>query len=158
MGGGITYWLQRWTRQIDRTEEREALAIGLAAEIEAYVELVESRNHGATVRQIISTLRNGQDVMLSQLLPIPGTVKNYFPLFFAQLEKIGILCENTSELAKFYTRLSGVFATLTSINAGHFDKLPIANKISLLEEELKLWENTLRGGRAVAIQLKITTK
>lgn len=154
IGGCITYWLQRSQRQTDRAEERRALALGIAAEIDAYVELVEARNHSAAIRGFVALLRSGQNLPLSNLQRAEGKVRDYFPLFYTQLEKIGFLGEHAADLAKFYTRLAGVFATVESASAGRFDGYTIPNKITLLENELDLWENALRGGRAVAIQLK----
>ncbi|HEX9544890.1 MAG TPA: hypothetical protein VF955_06875 [Pyrinomonadaceae bacterium] len=154
IGGLITYVVQRTQRRHDKEEERKALACGIAAELEAYLDLMDARNHAASIKSLIASLHGGQDLKLSVIQRADGRVPDFFPLTFAQLNKVGLLGEITADLARFYTGLAGVFATMDTANSGRFDGLPIANKIDLLEKELALWENTTRVGRATVMQLK----
>jgi hypothetical protein len=140
--------------EVTATKIGKALAAGIAAELDAYLDLTDARNHTAAVRSLIAALRSGQDIKLSVIQRADGKVKDFFPLAFAQLDKFGLLRELNADLARFYTGLAGVFATLDVAHGGNYDNFPIVRKIDLLEKELVLWENTVRLGRATASQLR----
>ena len=155
IGGGLaTYWVQRWQSGKDRADKRRALAAGVAAELIAFIDLVEERDHTSAWKGTVAAMRQGHDLKLAGNAGPEGTVKEMFPFFFAQINSIGLLGDQTPDLAKFYTRLAGIYATMSKANKGAFDSRSLDGRITVLETEIALWENTLKGGRAVAVQLQ----
>jgi len=154
VGGVITYVLQRVQRKADRCEERIAFARAVSAELRAYIELVTERDHTNNYRKIAKSLREGHDIRLSAVVsksnPPP---EKLFPIFFSQLDKVGLLGEAASGLGRFYTGLGGVIATLDQTIAGQFDQLDRPERANLVETELALWERTLQAGRVVCEDL-----
>lgn len=153
IGGFVTYFTTSAQKNKDQVIEIRAISKGIGAEMRAYVDLVTKRNHTDAVLKVVALLKAGQDVALSSLASNSGTIKDFFPVFFANIEKIGSLDGEIEEIAKFHTQLAGVYATLTRVAAGIFDKVPPATKIELLETEIALWEDTLSLGRAVSTRL-----
>jgi hypothetical protein len=145
-GGFATYCVQHKQRREDRVQERRALAAGVVAEIESYIDIVTRRKHTEHAKGIVAELRSGKDIKLSTL-PFEGLpVRELFPLFFSQLEKIGLLGDAASDLAKFYAQIAGVNATVRQFPTKKYDHLSIPERIQFLEEEIDLWESTLRDG------------
>lgn len=154
VGAFAAYFATRTQRREDRKVERVAIAVGIAAEVEAYIDLVTRRNYSDLVRHIIGQLNAGQNISLSTLLPSSGSIKELFPLSFSQLDKVGVLGEETYDLARFLTSLAGVLATIELARSGAFEYRSNAEKSAMLQAELDLWENTLRLGRHLSQRLK----
>lgn len=143
-------------RIADREYERRALSDSIAAEITSYIDLMTRRDHQTHVRELIASLRSGQPHSLKDfgnaMAGIP--VKEAFPIFFSQLDKVGLLGNDAYELGRFYTGVAGVIASLHQMAAGKFESLPLDARATLLEEELKLWNGTINIGRNTAARLR----
>ncbi|MDI1343146.1 MAG: hypothetical protein PSV22_03460 [Pseudolabrys sp.] len=153
IGGLISYFTVSAQKNKERESELRSISKGVGAELKAYVDLVTLRDHTAAIKIIIGQLELGHDVKLSGLASSSGTIRDFFPVFFANIGKIGGLEDDIEDLAKFHTQLAGVYATLTKVANGAFDGSPIGTKINLLETEIALWENTLTLGRSAAADL-----
>jgi hypothetical protein len=110
IGGVITFTVQRMERRADRKNDKRILATAVRAELAAYIELVSRRDHATAFRGLIASLRGGQDIPLSFISRTALPIEKIFPVFFSQIDKIGLLGDAISELAKFYTCLGGIFA------------------------------------------------
>ena len=160
-GGFITYWATRAMKKADRAEEYRAAISGIAAELEAYVDLITWRDPSASINGILDGLNQGQNIPLTsfkQALGATGGPRDFFPLFFSNLDKIGALGEEAYDLAKFHTQLAGIFSTLDNAMLGTFDQLSIPQKAALLQRERDLCENTLKLGKHVVERMKTKAK
>jgi hypothetical protein len=158
IGGLIGYYSQRAQHKAYQSERRIALAAAIRAELEAYLSLMALRDHGSNVRAIIERLRKGEDISLKALPTNDTKLAESFPVFFSQLGHIGLLGDCVGDLAKFYSQMAGVRATLDMMHAGRFDQLRPQDRARPVEQDLELWENTLQLGRAICGQLASITK
>ena len=154
IGGMVTYLAQRGQHASDRNERRQVFAGAVAAEIGAYIELVRQRNHAASAHALLQSLRSGKNVELSTFKASGLSVKEFFPIFFAQPEMVGTLGAAAPDLARFFTKLSGVIATMKSFEFRTFHGLPIEERIRMVEQEVELWEDTLKLGDSLTARLR----
>ena len=156
VGGAITYWVQRVQRRADRLEERRAIAAAIAAELNAYIDLMILRDHTAHYREIVRQIRAGAVIPAATFKRSNVKLNEMFPAFFSQLSKLGLLGEVAFDLGRFFTLLAGVIATVAQFGSGHLDGVDMATRANLIEKEIdnEVWEQALRTGRDLVPRLK----
>lgn len=123
------------------------LAFAIAAEIEAYLDLMEMRDHVSYARDLIRMNRGG-----TRRLPkewISGFEREYDPLpvMRSAIPEIGLLGTLGGDVAKFYTQVTAVRATLMSADDGKYDDACAEDLAFIFEKELELWLATVDLGR-----------
>src|SRR4026207_98409 len=94
--GGLTTGLATWinrecARRRALSERRRALASAIAAETEAYLELMARRQHTEHAEARLKRLQDGENISLRGWLPAHEIDWDYFPFFHASISEIGIL-------------------------------------------------------------------
>jgi hypothetical protein len=158
IGGFISYYTQAGQAKEERKQRRISMATSIAAEIEAYLDLMHFRRHSEKAKNMAAMLRAGQIVELRGFAFADDTPLAQFPVFSKLMDKIGELGPICSDLAKYYTLIAGVRVTEISLERGQYDKLPPATKAQLIEDELKVWESALALGTQLVPRLKQLAK
>jgi hypothetical protein len=154
IGGCITFLVQhKITADQERTLQR-SLASAVAAEIDAYLALMDRRNHVAAAKQLSASLRSGKVQHIRGFMNKDAKPLEDFPLFQQQLGKIGVLGDLCFDLARFYTLLAGVHRTVIDAENGKYDNARQVAKADLVDSELALWEEALALARQLLPRLK----
>ena len=153
IGGLVTFGGQYYFRAKELRERKQSLAYSVAAEIEAYLDLMERRDHVTYAQQIIDNNRNGV-----RQLPkawISGFEKGVetFPILKSVLPEIGLLGDASSIVSKFYSQAMAVRITLMSVDDGDYEQADAKDLAYIFDQELGLWKDTVRVGREAIIKL-----
>jgi hypothetical protein len=154
IGGAISYCAQVGQVNAEQKRRRKMIALSVAAEMEAYLDLMERREHARNARAIVAMLRTGQNVQLRGFAQPDDTPLGQFPLFVRLMDEIGELGPICSDVAKFHTLIAGVRTTTIAAERGQFDGLDPTAKANLVESEVEVWENALSIGRALVPRLR----
>ncbi len=154
VGGGISYLGQRSRDQDERTQAKQALAASLAAEIDAYIELMERRCHVDAARKLETQLRQGMDIPIRGFAQEDDEPLDQFPLFLASIEKNGMLGNICFDLARFYTLIAGVRTTCIMAQRGQYDKSSPTGRADLVNGELAVWCEALAMAPSIINRLK----
>jgi hypothetical protein len=134
-----------WTQSRARASARATAR----AYVSAILEMEKIRQHGASYRASLNALRSGSSQSLLRIFgsedehPDAETQK-------ALVGQLGFLDANiAADLVLFCTMLAGLRVDLKAIALGQLDDKPIADKIRLIELDLKLWDDTQALGRAI---------
>jgi hypothetical protein len=82
-------------------KEAEGIAAALRAEIDALLNLVESRQYSKTLEEIIRRLDGSKSAAVADYFD-PPIAREYFPVFKAVVSKIGVLREAGAPTIKAY--------------------------------------------------------
>lgn len=154
VGGAITYFGQR--ASLRRTEQRDASALAgaLGAEISAYLNLMERRDHVSNAKRLAELIRTGHKKQIRGFLDADSKPLDEFPYFKSQMGKIGLLgSELCLEVAKYYALLAGVQTTVISAEKGKYDGLDHATMASIVDHEVALWQEALEIGKGLVPKL-----
>ena len=155
LGGGlviVTNWIER---NAQRRHDRKALAGALSAEIDAYISLMERRNHSQIARSYIAAAKDGQTMSGQKWMTQAEAERSPFILFEANLDKVGILGNAACRsLATFHARIQATRATVAALQDGFYDQLSPRQQASLLEPEINQWDEAMQQGKALSLALQ----
>jgi hypothetical protein len=138
-------WAQSRARASARASAR--------AYVSAILEMEKIRQHGANYRAALNALRAGS----AQSVPRIYGAEDYRPDDETQkalLTQLGFLdADIAAELVLFFSMLKGLGADLKAIALGQLDNLSVADKIRVIELDLKLWDDTQALGRKIVARL-----
>lgn len=154
IGGAISYLTQRWLYGADRKEQRRALAAGIAAEIEAYLDLMDRRRHHEPARALIERLERGEDTPIRGWANVEEKPLEQFPLMLSNLRDLGQLGDDCFDTGKFLALIAGVRTTLIEAERGKYDQLSPQAKASFVRQELAIWDEALELARSLVPRLK----
>ena len=138
-----------------RRVEQRALARTLAATISSIIEMTEQLDYENLVMHWITALNNNQDFVIPDILG-NGPVRD--PFIDRTLDRVGLLHTNTtSDVIQFFIQLESIRMTLMSVSAGKYDGYP-SDKVYILEEVLRLWEETKGLGQKLVRELRAQAK
>lgn len=154
LGGFITYRVQEHALKFERDELRKNLSLAIAAEIEAYLEMIALRKHEEYAKSIIELNKKG-------IRTIPkGWISGFeanripFPVIMANLPNIGILGSICKNVVSFYSQSIAIRTTLISANEGIYDEATNADLAEIFEGELELWMKTKNLGKNIVNKLR----
>lgn len=156
IGGLISWSVQRSSRREERAERRSALAHAIAAEIEAYLDITEKRDHITYAKGLLTENQKGNRMVPKNWLSPFEKQNSPFRVLEANLNNIGILGDVCQDIATFYSRVMAVRTTLTMADEGAFDEATAKDVAYILENEIELWENANSLGRYVVNTLRNT--
>lgn len=152
-GVAIGFGGQFFLRSKELNERRKSLANAIAAEIEAYLDLMKRRDVETYAQQIININKKG-----NRHLPkvwISGFEKGAepFPVLKSTLSEIGLLGDANNLVSKFYSQAMAVRITIMSIDEGKYENAIAKDLAVIFEQELKLWKDTVKVGREAVAKL-----
>ena len=153
-GGLVTFGTQTWLRHRERSQERQSLALALAAEIEAYLAMIERREHVKRGEQAGNAARAGQPVSLKGFISHYDGEFEAFPIAKANIGKIGLLGRLSGDVVAFYNWATAVRATLINANEGHYDGMSPADMAKLIDDDLAIWRMADTHGREQVKKLR----
>lgn len=154
VGGGLTMLSQEILDRRARYYRKRSIAHVIASEMEAYLDLMESRGHEDYARDIISMNRRGTRQLPKNWISGFERGSNPFPALTAMLPEIGILGSLSGDVAKFYSRVSAVRITLMAVDEGAYDEASPKDLAYIFEQELDLWLTAVREARTVISVLR----
>jgi hypothetical protein len=135
-----------------RAVEACAVASMIAAEIEATLAISENRRHVEFVTETLRAIESTGNIhTFGDIVGDHGMVN---PVLEKNLDKLGMLGPDLcSRIALFYTNLTGIRSDLRRLAAG--DAYTTADEQRrIIEEDLRLWSETVAIGRVVVAELK----
>lgn len=155
IGAGVSYFAQKSMAMDARKVEARNLKLGMAAEVEAYLGIVDRRAHASNAASVIDTLRLGNDVLLRNFgMEKDEDPAGLFVIFSANTAKLGILGKDATSVLEFYLAAMAVRTTARSAQRGEFDAYTINQKVRLITEELDLWQETAAKGKRLVDRLR----
>ncbi|WP_296101207.1 hypothetical protein [uncultured Agrobacterium sp.] len=154
VGSGCSLIGQHWQRRHDVTQRKQSISFAIAAEIEAYIEIVDQREWVQLAEVLIAQAIDGRIPKVENWLPEQEQAKDPFPIFASNMANIGVLGPITGPLAKFYTRVVGIRTTVTSLQLGVYDDLGPEGIAGVIRREVDLWLETVVLGRKLVQDLR----
>lgn len=154
IGAGSALYGQHRQRQHELTQRRQSIGFALAAEIEAYLDIVEQREWVLVAENLFTQASNGNLPKVEGWLSEKEKTKDPFPIFAANMGNIGLLGQTTGPLAKFYTRVIGIRPTVADLQDGGYDDLGAYGVARVIRGEIDLWLETVVLGRKIVHDLR----
>ncbi|MDP9854516.1 hypothetical protein [Agrobacterium tumefaciens] len=153
-GSGISLIGQHWQRTYDRQQKKQSIAFAIAAEIEAYIDIIDHRGWVPIAEMLFTQAQNGHIPKVEGWLSEQDQAKDPFPIFAANMGNIGTLGPITGSLAKFYTRVIGIRSTIADMQIGSYDGLGAQGVANVIRGEIDLWLETAVLGRKIVRELR----
>jgi hypothetical protein len=151
IGSGSALFGQHLQRRNEFAHKRQSIGFALAAEIEAYLDIVEQRGWVRLTEELLAQARKGEIPKVDGWLSEQEQARDPFPIFLANMGNIGMLGPITGLLAKFYTRVIGIRATIADMQMGAYNDLGANGIANVIREEIDLWlENVVLGRKLVS--------
>lgn len=149
-----TLYAQNSKRTDEAQQQRKALGFAIAAEIDAYLDLMERRDWVMQAEHLLNVAKSGQKPRVDRWITEEEQSRDVFPIFTANLSNIGLLGPSCKELGKFYTSVIAIRTTVTEMQAGKYDDLSPSVWVELIREEIDFWLETVVIGRRSTDQLR----
>lgn len=156
-GGFVTFTVQTRAKAIEREENRASLATAIAAEIDAYIDLMEVRKHEKNAMDLIAQNEAGNKLLPSHWMTSQEAGSDPFPILKANLSQIGTLGPVCDSLANFYSQVMGTRMTVLAAREGHYDHVSPSDVAKIMRTELDQWRNAMALGRSTASALRSGT-
>ncbi|KAB2694068.1 hypothetical protein F9K79_20795 [Ochrobactrum sp. Kaboul] len=162
IGAGASIISQLNTQRAAINNEVNGLKFALAAEIQAYIQMVRLRNQIPSAQQLIEAnqraIAHGRIDASAAVLPkdwLTSVEKNNeaFPVFRNNIDRIGKLGTICGDIVRFYSQATAIRLTLIATDEGKFDHIGPAEVIHIVESEINLWIETEALGRDIIKQL-----
>jgi hypothetical protein len=128
-------------------QARASAHAAVLAYISAVLKIEEIRQHATLYRNCLTALRAGQHEPLPRIFGAEDYT-DADEMQKAIVGKIGLLSADVaSDCVLFFNMLDNLRIDLRAIALGKVDGLSLAEKISTLEADLKLWDDSQRLGR-----------
>jgi len=154
VGGGISFLGQDLIDRRSRRARKRSLAHAIASEMEAYLDLMERRGHVDYARDVIETNSKGAKRIPKNWISGFEKTANPFPVLHATLPEIGMLGSLSSDVARFYSRVTAVRATIMSADEGNFEEAHPSDLAHIFQQELDLWLTAVSDGRTTIKALR----
>lgn len=138
IGGGIAYFTQMQTRREERVQKRTSLAIGIAAEIEAYLALMERRGHLALARRIADQPEVTTSDMRGWITPF-DLEHEAFPFTTKSIGDLGLLGGLAGDVTKFLMGVYGIKSTMSRAEHGGYDAHDSETRRCIVSGEADFW-------------------
>ncbi|MGV2106996.1 hypothetical protein ACQZ4X_13120 [Agrobacterium vitis] len=149
-----TLYAQNSKRSDEIVRQRQALGFAIAAEIDAYLDLMDRRDWVSQAEYLMDVAKSGQVPKVDRWITEEEQSRDVFPIFTANLSNIGMLGPSCKELGKFYTSVIAIRTTVTEMQTGKYDNLSPAVWVELIQEEIDFWLETVVIGRRLTDQLR----
>lgn len=151
VGGVATNWAQASQRRAEFRTRRRGLAAAHAAEIRAYLEMIEMRRYVQHAEQLHMALSQGYSVSLKGFMTEHERLTDPFPVYRSNIAEIGVLGPQLcGDLAIFHSWVSAVRSTIVRAEEGYYDTYAPEQSAELLREELAVWRDlTIRGRKLI---------
>lgn len=154
IGSGAALFGQHLERHHEMVHRRQSIAFAIAAEIEAYIDIVEHRGWVPLAEILCKQAANGTIPKVEGWLTEQEERKDPFPIFSANMANIGTLGTITGPLAQFYTRVIGIRTTVSSMQNGFYDDIGPEEFTAVARAEIDLWLETVVLGRKLVRDLR----
>jgi len=154
IGGLVTYLVQTKSKEKEHRALCKSLSLAIAAEIEAYLDLILIRDHTKYAKTIIELNKNGIKTLPKDWVSGFERGIESFPVITANLSNIGSLGSSCSDVVAFYSQAMAVRLTLMGVSDGKYDEATATDLERMFQGELELWGKTEYLGRNVIKSLR----
>lgn len=154
IGSGAALFGQHLQRRHELTHRRQSIAFAIAAEIEAYIDIIDQRGWVPIAEMLFKQASAGTIPKVEGWLSDQEQARDPFPIFSANMGNIGTLGQITGRLAKFYTRVIGIRSTVVDMQIGAYDDLGPEGVAHVIRGEIDLWLETAVLGRKLVNDLR----
>lgn len=135
----------------ERRRARKSARAMLSAYISGILRMEQIRQHGSLYEQNLAVLRAGTS---QSLMKIFGTEGERDELQSALISQLGFLEPDVArDAVVFGNMLNGLRIDIRAMALGQMDNLTVPQKISILERDLQLWNDTQALGRDLISRL-----
>lgn len=139
--------------------DKQGVASALAGEIFAIIQMSEKRNYVEYYKSVLKIIRDDKiDVKLPNI--IGDTSSGLDPIFNNNIDKLGLLNATTKlpeRIAIFYSYLQGIRLDLITLAKEDFSQ-DLLVKAEIIEEDLKLWAETVKIGNGIWNELTLISR
>lgn len=132
-----------------RVSDGRALAAILSAEISTLLSIAAIRNYDAGAEQVLSRLREGQDVPIPNFL---GDMEQWIRTYLENTKRLGLLTPSlANRVTQFYLLLQSVGADVSRLS---LEQSPdVASKAVFVAETLSVWKSAQESGSQAVEEL-----
>lgn len=149
-----TLYAQGSKRADELKQQRQAIGFALAAEIEAYLDIVQKRGWVRQAEALARKSLAGEIIEVAGWLTEDEQQRDPFPIFSANMSNIGMVGPSCQGLGKFYTSVVGIRTTVSEMQKGKYSDLSPPQMSTLIEQEIDFWLETAILGRRLVEQLR----
>jgi len=147
VGGGVTFLSQYLLQRTEQQHLARRVACGLAGEIGALLEIAERRHYVSALRDMAQSTQ--------PLRPSIRATRNYFKVFGANADKVGLLGGDLPErVAAFYVRGSAILEDFDAISAPEFVTWTLEEQRQYYTATADLLEETVALGKEAVERLR----
>lgn len=154
IGAAVSSGTQLFAQWRTRMHKRRAIALAIAAEIEALIEITDDNGYVSQFQNIADQLEKDLQIPFKGRIAAFLPDSNPFPVVKAHLGDIGMMGNCAGDIIKFCTRTMGIRGTWTKADDGGYELLPPAQKAKLIRDTLKRWENLVVLGKGLIARLR----
>jgi hypothetical protein len=119
----------------ERRQQRLALRAAFGAEIDALLKITEIRKHETFAENLLNAWKKGEDVVPMMF----GSPPQSDPVFANNVDKIGLLGRDASEVVLFYTKLAAARVHLKLMCDGGLKSMTLPQRIEFVEQAVTIW-------------------
>jgi hypothetical protein len=135
VGGFFAVGIAFAAKFLEHKQQRLALRAAFGAEIGALLEIIEIRKHEAFAATLLDAWKRGENVDP----PMFGSPPQSDPVFANNVDKIGLLGNDASEVVLFYTKLAAVRVHLKVMCEGGLKSMTLPQRIEFVEQAFRIW-------------------
>ncbi|HEY1160319.1 MAG TPA: hypothetical protein VGE83_06795 [Terracidiphilus sp.] len=135
VGGVLTFGGAFAAKFWEHRQQRLALRAAFGAEIDALLKISEIRKHEALAENLLGSWKRGEDVVPTMF----GSPPQSDPVFANNVDKIGLLGSDASEVVLFYTKLAAVRVHLRLMCEGGLRSMTLPQRIDFVEQAFSIW-------------------
>ena len=156
VGAGAAVYSGVVTESYKRHKEIQGTASALAGEIYAILHMSKKRDYANYYKSTLLFLKDGKDVQFNNFLG--DSVIKLDPIIERHIDKLGLLngaSKLPERITTFYTFIQGIRQDVVTLASNNFHGDLVKFKIEIIEEDLKLWDETVMLGEAIYNELNL---
>lgn len=155
IGAGAALLTQHLARRSELAKERKSLAAAIAAEIEAYLDLMNRRDMLGSLDLLTKRLGRGEQLSIKHFALPDEKPLDQFLIGPSVVTSIGLLGDLAADVAKFYTLVAGVRTTGIFAARGAYDAMQPEARGTLVKQERDVLATALDLGRELVPRLRV---
>jgi|HubBroStandDraft_6_1064221.scaffolds.fasta_scaffold74300_3 hypothetical protein len=135
----------------DKRRARQSAKAICRAYVAGILRMDEIRHHGELYKKNLADLRSGAT---QSMMVIYGAEDTNDEMQSALIGHVGLLSPDVArDMVIFCNMLDGLRVDLKAMSSGAMDDIPVSDKIRILENDLRMWDETKSLGRELVNRL-----
>lgn len=154
VGAAASLLGQYLNRRYEAKQKRTAIAHALAAEIDAYLDIIDRRKWVKHAERQALLGESGILPAFDGWLTEQEQSRDPFPIFSANMANIGLLGPSCSQIGRFYTSVVAIRTTVSQLQAGFYNDIRPEEIGKIVRDEIDFWLETVILGKRLIEQLR----